>query len=204
MPLTQNSDSLETRNLTVHDVLMLGESTTLELQEMASPVAPPSGSLALFAKTGGTLHVKDAAGDEIELASASHEHAAEDLTSGTLDGDRLAAKNRTVSKIVYVESPKDSDEFPFAYVPDAVTLVELRGVTDTGTVDFNIEHRAAAAPAASGTDVLASDLSATDEGVVASSFVDATVPGGRWLVYRASAVTGSPGKLWVAIVYTID
>jgi len=204
MPLTHNSDSLETRNLTVHDVLMLGESTTLELSEMASPVAPPPGSLALFAKTGGKLHVKDSTGAEVDLADAPHEHAAGAITSGTLDGDRLASKNRTITKTVYVESPHADDTFPFAFISDPVTLVAVRGVTDDGTVDFNIEHRDSVAPGVPGIDTLASELQATDTGAMSTTFADATVPGDRWLTFVASAVGGSPGRLWVALVYTVD
>ena len=55
-----------------------------------------------------------------------------------------------------------------------------------------------------GIDTLSSDLQATSSGASSSSFSDATVPAERWLNFNASAVSGSPNKLWVAIEYIID
>ena len=40
MPLTDNSDSLVTRNLTVEDYLELGDDTPVELKEMSAPPTP--------------------------------------------------------------------------------------------------------------------------------------------------------------------
>ena len=71
-------------------------------------------------------------------------------------------------------------------------------------MDFNIEHRATNTPDVAGTDTLSSDLQATSSSASSSSFSDATVPAERWLNFNASAVAGSPSKLWVAIEYTID
>ncbi|MFQ5591241.1 MAG: hypothetical protein ACE5HE_08775 [Phycisphaerae bacterium] len=126
------------------------------------------------------------------------------LASGTLDSNRLAAKNKTVTKIIYIENPLASDSFPIAFLADDVTMVQVRGVTDQGTVDFNIEHRATDTPDLVGTDTLNSDLQATAAGASSTSFADATVPAERWLNYNASAASGTATKLWVAIEYTID
>ncbi|UCE60479.1 MAG: hypothetical protein JSU63_01775 [Phycisphaerales bacterium] len=307
MPLTDNSDSLQTRNLTVEDSLQLGDDTVIELREMSTPATPPSGSLRLYAKSDGRLYAKndtdteydltaggsgevntasnvgtagvglfkqksgvnlefkkvnagsskitvtdDGANSEVDIdlgtvtvidlsdvaaktgtgttvvmqgsptittptigdfSNATHDHessagggtlSAAAVGSGTLSGDRLAAKNKTITKIVYIEDPTATDSFPIAFVPDDVTLSQVRGVTDQGTVDFNIEHRATNTPDVAGTDTLSSDLQATSSGASSSSFSDATVPAERWLNFNASAVAGSPGKLWVAIEYTID
>ena len=85
-----------------------------------------------------------------------------------------------------------------------VGLVPCLIFTDTGSVDFNIEHRATNTPDVAGTDTLTADLQATAAGASSSTFSDATVPAERWLNYSASAAAGSPMKLWVALEYTID
>lgn len=308
MPLTDHSDSLQTRNLTVHDSLVLGDDTVVNLQEMSPPSTPASGSLSVYAKTDGKLYAKNDGGTEFDLtagatpgetntasnvgtggvglfkqktgvdlefksiaagsskitvtddvtdnevdidlgsvavtdlsdvaaktgtgttvvlqdspslttptiadlSNAAHDHQdaagggtldATAVASGTLDGDRLATKNKTITKIVYIEDPTASDSFPIAFIADDITMVQVRGVTDQGTVDFNIEHRATDTPDVVGTDTLGSDLQATSSGASSSSFSDATVPAERWLNYKAGAASGTATKLWVAIEYTID
>ena len=308
MPLTNNSDSLVTRNLTVEDSLKLGGDTAIEFKEMSAPATPSSGSLVLYGKTDGKLYVKNAAATEYDLtvgaaggetntasnvgadgvgvfkqktgvdlefkkinagsskivvtddetngevdidlgavsvsdlsdvlgktgtgttvvmqgspslttpviddfANATHGHqdaagggllSADAIASGTLGGGRLEAKNKTITKIVYIEDPTAYDSFPIAFVADDVTMVQVRGVTDQGTVNFNIEHRGTNSPNVAGTDTLTSDLQATVTGASSAGFSDATVPAERWINYNASAVSGAPTKLWVVIEYTID
>ncbi len=81
MPLTNNSDSLVTRNLTVEDLLALGADTPIEFQEMASPATPSSGSLVVYAKTDGKVYAKNDAGTE------------SDLTAGAGGGETNTASN---------------------------------------------------------------------------------------------------------------
>lgn len=71
MPLTDRSDSLVTRNLTVQDSLELDHDTTLEVKEMPAPPTPPTGSLFLYAKTDGKLYVKNDAGTESDLTAGA-------------------------------------------------------------------------------------------------------------------------------------
>lgn len=201
MPLTDSSDSLVTRNLTVEDSLALGSDTAVEFQEMTAPPTPSAGTVSTYAKTDGKLYAKNDAGVEFDLAGGTDASA---LVSGTLDGARLSARHKTLTKIVYIENPKASDSFPIAFIPDAVTLVQVRGVTDAGTADFNIEHRATDTPDVAGTDTLTSDLQAAASGASSTTFSDATVPAERWLNINLSAVSGSPTKLWAAVEYRID
>lgn len=148
-----------------------------------------------------------------DLTNMSHSHqdnagggilSAAAIATGTLNSDRFAAKNKTITKMVYIEDPVAADSFPIAFVADAITMIQVRGVTDTGTVDFNVEHRATDTPNVAGTDTLTADLQANATGASSSTFSDATVPAERWLNFNASATTGSPTKLWVAIEFTVD
>lgn len=114
---------------------------------------------------------------------------------------RLAAKDRTITKIVYIETPTDGDEFPIAFIADDMTMVTVNSVTDTGTVDFNIERRATNTPDVAGTDVLTADLTADDGGEATTTFDNSgDVDAEEWLVYKdQSNPTGSPTKLWVSL-----
>lgn len=67
MPQTTIHDSAVTRNLTVEDLLTLGEDTPLALTEMAAPAAPPAGALLVYAGTDGKIYAKNAAGTEYDL-----------------------------------------------------------------------------------------------------------------------------------------
>jgi hypothetical protein len=168
-----------------------GTGSTAVLQDSPSLTTPTIADLNNATHT----HENAAGGGMLDAAA---------VASGTLNGDRLAAKNKTITKIVYIEDPTASDSFPIAFIADDITLVQVRAVTDQGTVDFNIEHRATFAPDVAGTDTLSSDLQATSSGASSSSFTDATVPAERWLNYNAGAASGTATKLWVAIEYTID
>ncbi len=116
----------------------------------------------------------------------------------------MPQKAKTVSRLLYIESPQATDVIPMAYVGDAVTVIAIRSVTDAGTVTFNIEQRGKFTPATAGTDCLSADQVADTTGEeVTSSFAAATVPADNWLVFVASAMSGAT-KLWVNIEYTID
>lgn len=188
MPLTHRSDSLVTRNLLVEDLLTLGEDTSLHVRELSAPAAtPPSGAVAVYARTDGHLYARDDAGTERDLSAS------------------VPAAVRTVGKMLYLESPTAADAFPLAFVPADVTLVRVRGITDAGTVDFQIQRRATTAPGSGGTNVLTAAIQATSAGAETTVFASAgAVAAGQWLCFVASAVGGSPTKLWVATEYTVD
>jgi hypothetical protein len=182
MPLTNSSDSLVTRNLTVEDLLALADDTSLEFREMAAPPTPASGSLTLYAKTDGKLYSKNDRGIETDLG---------------------ATEAKRVAKVIYIENPTATDAFPLAFVPHAATLEAVRAVTDVGTVDFNIEKRAKLAPDVAGTDVWSADKQATTSGLEQTSFDSGAVGPDQWLHFAASAVASSPGSLWVSVEYTV-
>lgn len=70
MPHTETSDSLMTRNLTVQDLLALGDDTPMEFKEMAAPATPVNGALLLYAKSDGKIYAKNDGGTEYDLTSA--------------------------------------------------------------------------------------------------------------------------------------
>lgn len=308
MPLTNNSDSLVTRNLTVEDSLELGADTPIEFQEMTAPATPDSGSLVVYAKTDGKIYAKNDAGTESDLtagsaggesntasnigsggvglfkvksgvdlqfkninagsgkititddvanneldidlgsvattdlsdisaktgtgstvvmngspvlttptigdfSNATHNHQnatgggtldTAALGSGTIATARIATKNRSVTKIIYIEDPTAADSFPMGYVPDAATMVAVRAVTDVGTVDFNIEKRSKLTPDVAGTDIWSADKQATSSGLEITGFDSGSIGADEWLHFAASAVASSPTKLWISLEYTID
>ncbi|MCO6437855.1 MAG: hypothetical protein J5J06_12255 [Phycisphaerae bacterium] len=188
MPLTDHSDSIVTRNLLVEDLLTLGDNTPLHVPELsAAAPTPPAGTVAVYAKSDGHLYARDDSGTERDLSGA------------------VPSALRTVGKMLYIEWPATGDAFPLAFLPADVTFVRVRGVTDTGTVDFQIERRATNTPGSGGTNVLSSALQATSAGASTTSFADGgAVAAGQWLYFVASATSGSPTRLWVALEYTVD
>lgn len=180
MPLTHNSDSLVTRNLTVEDLLALAEDTNIEFRELtASPATPPLGAVALYAKSGG-LYARNDAGVERRLAGG------------------------VVARVLYVENPAAADSFPIAYIPETAAMLAVRAVTDVGTVDFNIEKRGELTPDVAGTDVWSSDKQATASGLEQTVFDSGAIAADTWLHYAASGVASSPTKLWVTVVYAMS
>lgn len=182
MPITHNSDSLVTRNLTVEDALALAENTTLEFREMNAPVTPQTGALLVYAKSDGKLYAKNDAGVEAELTVAK----------------------QNAAKILYVENPTATDAFPIGYIPQSATVIAVRAITDTGTVDFNIEKRAKLTPDVAGTNVWTADKQATASGMEQTSFDAGAVAADQWLYVAASAIASSPNKLWISVEYAID
>lgn len=104
-----------------------------------------------------------------------------------------------------IQNPTSTEEYLIGFTgTKAITITKIWAETDTGTVDFNIEQRVFGSGESSGTNVMSSDLQADDNGATQTSFADATVPAGYWLVYSASAVASSPTNIKVGYEYTID
>lgn len=115
-----------------------------------------------------------------------------------------AANDRTLTRVLYIEHPVATDELPIGYVPDAATMVAVRAVTNTGTVTFNIEKRGKLIPGTAGTNVWSADKQATSNGLEQTTFDSAGINADEWLHYSASAVSGSPAKLWISVEYLIN
>jgi len=186
--------------------LTAGATTLIELSDVDAKTGTGTTVVMQGSPTLTTPEITD-------FSSATHSHQdaagggtldAAAIAAGTLNSDRLATRNKTVSRIIYIENPTATDEIPIAYVPDAATLVAVRAVTDVGTVDFNIEKRAKLTPDVAGTNIWSADKQATATGLEQTSFDAAAIGADKWLHYSASAVASGPTKLWVALEYTID
>lgn len=108
------------------------------------------------------------------------------------------------TKMLYRENPAADDDYPMFSVPLAATIIRVTHITDTGTVDFNLEERADATPDVAGTDVFSADDQAGSTQSVVTSFDNESLAANSWLTYCASAVASTPTKLWVAVTYTME
>jgi hypothetical protein len=137
-----------------------------------------------------------------DLTNMTHDHSA------TNKGGRLAATDRTVTKIFRINDPTAADIFEIGILTKNITLVKVWGETDTGTWTFNIDHRALGSAFSAGTEMLSSDLAATASSANTTSFnssgqITASTTTPRWLGINASALS-SATKAIVGIEYTVD
>jgi hypothetical protein len=114
------------------------------------------------------------------------------------------AVKQSFTKMIYIEDPEATDDYPVMKVPFACTITRITHITDTGTVDWNLEERAEATPDVAGTDVYSADEQSSSTSSTDTSFNNATLAQYTWLTYCASAVASSPTKLWVGITFTED
>jgi len=157
-------------------------------------VGTTTGSGSVVRATAPTLNIPAIA----NYSAATHDHSTNAL------GGQLHARYRTVTRVIYIESPAATDSFPLGFVETAATVTRVIGVTDVGTVDFNIEKRSKLTPDVAGTDIDSTDFQATAAGLEDTAFTAGSIGALEWLHYAASAVATAPTKLWVAMVYTID
>ena len=126
------------------------------------------------------------------------------VTSAPTWGD-LPAKWRTIGAFLYGEDPQAGDIYAIRWVPYAITFLQVRGITDVGTVTFNIERRVITTPLTVGTDILSSDLVAAVGGAVTTSFAaSGAVAADQWLVLTVTSVATAPTKCWIPYKFSID
>lgn len=119
-------------------------------------------------------------------------------------------KFRTITRALNIKKegtsygPLATDIIPLGKFADNCTIVNVTHKTDTGTVDFNLEKRAAGTPATTGTKVWSADKQADSSYTIETSFTSASITADQWLVYVASAVASSPTELWISIEIAIN
>ena len=104
---------------------------------------------------------------------------------------------------VYAEDPQAGDVYSLGWTRHPVVFVQVRGITNVGTVTFNIERRVITTPLTVGTDILSADLVAAVGGALTTAFADnGAVAEDQWIVATITSVATSPAQLWIP--YTID
>lgn len=115
--------------------------------------------------------------------------------------------DNTRSLTFVLDTPTSSDVFPIWQVPKTVTITKVWATVRGGTSStFNIEKRTSSALNSSGTDILSSDLVATQAGASSTSFVAGTsvISPQYFLVFVASALSGTVDQIVIEIDYTIN
>lgn len=108
-------------------------------------------------------------------------------------------------KTIYIEYPTATDAFPLFTIENASTISSVHCVTDTGTVQYNLQHRTKAAPfTTTTTEVFTTYDTASSTASEETTFGDATMVADTALWYVAEAVTGAPTKLQIVIEYSED
>lgn len=192
-------------------IQLVGGSTVVDFLQIVAGATGSPGVVTLLAQGSDTnidvtITPKGSGAANVDgVDVAAHDHS-----SGT-GQTRLAAKDRRVVKMFYIETPVADDEFPQAYLEDAATFTEVFGNTDTGTITFNIERRSKFAPDAAGTDIIDSgtaqdpDLLIDATGETNGNFAaSGQVAANQWLVVKITSVASTPTKGWIALVGTID
>ena len=174
--------------------VQIGGSGAKQLTDLTDVTAKTGSGTTVVMDTSPTIVTPTVA----DLTNMGHDH------STTAGGGQLHVRYRTVTKILYIETPEATDSYPIAYIEYASVMRRVVAVTDTGTVDFNINKRVKLTPDVSSANYLeASDLQAAAAGLDDTAFSNASLTATEWLHYEASVVASSPTKLWVSLTYDV-
>ena len=154
-----------------------GDATASKTMTISSPhtdsrtVTLPDDDVTLASLTGNeTLTNKTLTTPTIgSFTNATHDHA--DAAGG--GAIVLPAKYRTRTEIGHITFPVAGLVYPICFIPDDVTMVQVRSVTDTGTVVFNVQRRATNTP----------------DGPTSSGVVGASTSASSWLVFTSVGAT---------------
>jgi len=158
-----------------------------------------NGDLVMFDADSDTLRFNPSKAKVLEYSDGGISLASIDSSGGM----HSALDDKEYSFSI-LDTCKSSDQFGLLKLAKAITITEIAGFTNTGTVTFNIEQRGETTPNTTGTDVLSADLVADNDQQESTSFNDATVPANTWLYYSASAAASGPQRLTVTIRYKVD
>lgn len=107
-----------------------------------------------------------------------------------------------LSKSAVIVSPGASEELPMWITESAITISEIRGVTDTGTVTFSLEYRDDTAAYGAGTTIPSASIVADVNSEIQADFAVNGIPAGKWIVLTTSALGGTPTQFTVTIKFS--
>jgi hypothetical protein len=112
--------------------------------------------------------------------------------------------NRRNPFTLYAVDPTGADAYYLGYTDVKITITEVNGITDAGTVTAMLKWRARTAPFSSGTNVLSANIVFDTNEQATTTFADATIPADSVLWLTTSAVASTPTKLVANVECTID
>lgn len=151
----------------------------------------PGGSDGLDVATPTDIGTANTPGSAASFVRSDHVH-------------KIPDKWRTRSFLVEVPTPADDDEFIVHWFPNASTLTQVRVHVEAATsTTFELTERGYDTPDTGGTDISASAIVATVTPANVS-MNNTSMAANSVLVYHSSAVSGTPGKVWIFGKYTVD
>ena len=113
-------------------------------------------------------------------------------------------QNRPFSMVL--ESPDGDEEIPLMFLDEAHTITQLNAAVSGDSVGIGWNLGETTSLSATGTAVLAATQTTitTGAGDEITSFDNASLAAGTWLMYRSVAATGSPGKFVLTVTMNRD
>ena len=217
---THSASELTQTAATTGQFLQWTGSTWLPNSASSAPIDTIAANAPLSANTsiGNVTLTFSGSPSDVGAAALTHTHSVSDLTqTSATTGQHIAwsgatwlpatpagGSNPTMSKMIYIETPSATTVYPMFTVSGTSTLSKVTYQTDVGNVTFNIEERGSGTPNTAGTDVLSADHSATATEVQTSTFSNTSLAAESWAYFVASAVSGTPTKVWIRAFYTED
>lgn len=133
------------------------------------------------------------------------------LTTATTNGVTATSHTHALTlpkviKSLTVESPTATEDICMFYVPEAMTISNVYAVVKGTTPSVTINPVQTTDRSSAGTAILttATAITNTTTGQNLTSFNDATVPSGSWIVFKTTAQSGTVTELTITIAYDID
>lgn len=133
------------------------------------------------------------------------------INEGTVvikNGIVVSSGTKLKKSVTFVlNAPTSSDVFPIWQVPYAVTITKVWATVLGGTSSsFNIDHRTSSTLNSTGTNILNATLVATTTGASTTTFnsTNNVLSANMFVVFVASAVSGTVGEVVVEIDYTVN